>query len=218
MIVAVPVTPKFQFSDSKAKLGGVDGSTIQRAAWSRYVQLCVNDRTSEGSYHISYENSGTAKQAIGILDLVTSKYIDLLSSIQGLSFVVVLSSDDFDTLKKKAKKSSLIFEVSINIIGPARVADQVADTLLHHKCYLQHPVFLSPGTKYINPQYFYAEDTKDDLRHFIGPSSMIEAETLFRQLRNGLEDVFGSLAEQEQGRDIIQVPLGNGVLRTVPKP
>lgn len=159
-------------------------------------------------------------QNIGILDLVTSKYMDLLNAIQGLSFVVILSSDDFDTLRGKAKKASTMFGVSVNIIGPARGAEKVADTLLRNRCFLQHPVFLSPGTKYINPQYFYSEDTKDDLRNLIGPASRVEAETLSRRLRDGLEDVLGSLAEymQEQGIDNVGLPLANDALRTTLKP
>lgn len=165
-----------------------------------------------------YDDFRNQKQDIGILDLVTSKYIDLLSSIRGLSFVVVVSSDDFDTLKKKAKKTSIVLEVSVNIIGPERGADQVAETLLQARCFLQHPVFLSPAIKYINPQFFYSGDSRDDLRRFIGPASRIEAEALSRRLQNGLEDVFGSLAEQEHGIDNIHVPLTKDILRTKLKP
>lgn len=146
--------------------------------------------------------------------------MDLLNSIQGLSFVVVLSSDDFDTLRKKTKKTSIIFGVSVNIIGPAKDAEKVADTLLRNRCFLQHPIFLDPGTKYMNPQYFYSNDKKYDLSNFIGPASRAEAETLSRRLRDGLEDVLGSLAEnmQEQGIDNVRLPLANDVLRTTLKP
>lgn len=204
--------------ESKAKLGGSSVSTIQRTAWSRYVQLCLSHRSPEGCYNISYDNSGAQKQDIGILDFVTSKYIDLLSSIHGLSFVVVVSSDDFDTLKKKAKKTPIVLEVSVNLIGPERGADQAAKTLLQARCFLQHPVFLSRGIKYINPQYFYSGDSRGDLRNFIGPASRIEAEALSKRLQNGLEDVFGSLAAQVQGIDNIHVPLAKGILRAKLKP
>lgn len=174
----------------------------------------LTDRTPEGCYNISYERSEGQKQNIGILDLITSKYIDLLSSIHGLSFNVVLSSQDFETFNKKAKKTGMVFEVSVNILGPGRDADKVANILLRNRCFLQHPIFLGPGTKYINPQYFYAEDTKDDLKDLIGPASRAEAEALSSRLRDGLEDVLGSLAEQEQGIDNLQLPLANAILRT----
>lgn len=134
--------------------------------------------------------------------------------MRGLSFAVILSSDDFNTVQKKAKKTSLIFEVSVNILGPAADAEPVADTLLQNRCFLQHPNFLSPGTKYINPQYFYSGGTRDDLRNFIGPASRSEAEALSRRLQDGLEDVLSSLAEQEQHTDSVQVPLANDMLRT----
>lgn len=179
----------------------------------------MSGRAPEGCYHILYEHEDKT-QDIGILDLVTSKYINLLNSIQELSFVVVLSSDDFDTLPKKAKKTPIIFGVSVNIIGPARDADKVAATLLRNRCFLQHPVFLGSETKYINPQYFYSEDTKEDLSNLIGPASRVEAETLSRRLRDGVEDALGSLAEhmQEQGIDNVRLPLANDVLRTTLKP
>lgn len=134
--------------------------------------------------------------------------------MRGLSFAVILSSDDLSILKKKAKKTSLIFEVSVNILGPAADADQVAETLLQNKCFLQHPIFLSPGTKYINPQYFYSEGTREDLSRLIGPASTSEAAALSRRLQDGLEDVLSSLAEQEQHVDSVQVPLTNNMLRT----
>lgn len=216
--MAVVLKPRIQFSESKAKLGGTDTSTIQHTAWSRYVQLCLGERTSDGCFHVLYDDCGDQKQGIGILDLVTSNYIGLLASIHGLSFVVILSSDDLNTLKKKAKKTSLIFEVSVNIIGPARDADQVADTLLQNRCFLQHPVFLSPGTKYVNPQYFYSECERDDLRDLIGPAPRIEAEALSRRLKDSLEDVLGSLAVQEQSIDTERLPLAKEVLRTKLKP
>lgn len=136
--------------------------------------------------------------------------------MRGLSFAVIMSSDDLNTLKKRTRKS-LIFEVSVNILGPAADADQVADTLLQHRCFLQHPVFLSPGTKYINPQYFYSKGTRDDLRELIGPASRSEAEALSRRLQDGLENVLSSLAEQEQHVDSVQVPLTNNMLRTILK-
>lgn len=163
--------------------------------------------------HLSYKDCGVQKQ-IGKLDLVTSNYVNLLSSMRGLSFAVILSSDDLNTLKRKTKTKSLIFEVSVNILGPAADAEQVAGVLLQNRCFLQHPVFLSPGTKYINPQYFYSEDTRDDLRSLIGPASRSEAEALSRRLQHGLEDVLSSLAEQEQHVDGVQVPLANNMLRT----
>lgn len=157
------------------------------------------------------KDCGVQKQ-IGILDLVTSNYINLLSSLRGLSFAVILSSDDLNTLKKKTK--SLICEVSVNILGTAADADQVGDILLQNRCFLQHPVFLSTGTKYINPQYFYPKGTRDDLRELIGPASSSEAKALSTRLQDGLEDVLSSLAEQEQHVDSVQVPLTNNMLRT----
>lgn len=158
------------------------------------------------------EDCGAQKQ-IGILDLVTSNYINLLSSLRGLSFAVILSSEDLNTLQEKTKKS-LICEVSVNILGTAADADQVGDILLQNRCFLQHPVFLSTGTKYINPQYFYSKGTRDDLRELIGPASRSEAKALSTRLQDGLEDVLSSLAGQEQHVDSVQVPLTNSMLRT----
>lgn len=191
---------------------------MQVTAWNRYIQFPLRGRTPAGCYNILYESSGGQKQFIGILDLVTSKAIDLLSSMHGVSFIAVLSFQDFEKLKRKAKKTKIVFEISVNIIGPRRDADQVADILLRNRCFLQHPVFLSPGTKYMNPQYFHPEGTKDDLRNLIGPASRAEAEVLSRRLRDGLEDVLGSLAEQEQGIDHVRLPLCNDILRTKLKP
>lgn len=214
----ISVTSKLQFSESRAKLGGADISTMQHTAWATYIQLRLSDRKPEGCYNISYEDSEGQKQDIGLLDLITSKYIDLLSSIHELSFNVVLSSQDFEILKKKVKKTGMVFEVSVNILGPGKDADKVANILLRNRCFLQHPMFLGPGTKYINPQYFYSEDTKNDLRNLIGPATRTEAEALSRRLRDGLEDVLGSLAGQEQGIDNFQLPLVNEFLRTKLKP
>lgn len=204
--------------ECKAKLEGTSIPKIKHKAWNRYVQLLLGEQALEGCYHISYEDLGSQKQDLGILDLVTSKHIDLLSPIHGLSFNVVLSSDDFGTLKKRTKKTPDIFEVSVNIIGPARDAEQAADILLRNRCFLQHPVFLSHGIKYINPQYFYSGDTRDDLRYLIGPASRTEADAHSRRLQDGLEDAFGSLAKREQCVDDAQMPLAKELLRTSLKP
>lgn len=149
-----------------------------------------------------------------VLDLVTSKLVGLLISIQGLRFDVVLSSKDLDNLNTKSKKASTVVDVSVNVLGPAESANRVGDILLQHSCFLQHPIFLIPEIIYINPQYFYSGGVKDDLRALIGPAPKAEDQTLSSHLHDGLEDVLASLAEPQEAAESVQNCMRSGLLRT----
>lgn len=150
--------------------------------------------------------------------MVTSKYVDLLGSFQDLSFEVVLSSQSLDSLRTRGKKISTIIDVSVNILGPAEYADRVGDTLLEQRCFLQHPISLTSGIKYINPQYFYCGDGRDDLRALIGPALKVDDQVASRRLHSGIEDILASLAEPEEGTEPEQTSMTTDFLETNLKP
>lgn len=91
----------------------------------------------------------------------------------------------------------MIVGVSVNVLGPLGLADEVAKILDRQGGYLQHPVSLKTDTRYINPQYFYPDGTKHDLRQYIGPAPTRDTERRMRRLQQELEDAIGSLASSD---------------------
>lgn len=91
---------------------------------------------------------------LGSLDIVTSKQLEGLRALPGLQFTLVALSTDLKSIKQRATK---ILDVSINVIGPIGLENEIASMLNKQGCYLQHPVCLKMDIRYNNPQYFYPD-------------------------------------------------------------
>jgi hypothetical protein len=116
--------------------------------------------------------NGTSTEDIGMLDLITTRYLHSLGKFSELLFTAVLSSSSLNIILRKPNHKKTIVDISVNIIGPERIADDVGDILADDSAYLQHPFFLEAGTRYINPQYFYSRNENTDLKHLIGPPTI----------------------------------------------
>lgn len=111
------------------------------------------------------EHEGSSE--LGVIDLVTERHLDALKHLTGLSFVVVIPSSALESLRGGAKKTAIV-DASVNIMGPADLADQVGTALETASAYLQHPFYLAARIPYINPHWFYLDGVPTDLRHLVG--------------------------------------------------
>ena len=136
------------------------------------------------------EANGTRTEYIGMLDLVTTRYLHSMGAFSGLLFTAVLASSSLNSILRKPSGKENIVDISVNIIGPEGVADDVGDTLADARAYLQHPFFLQTGVRYMNPQYFYLENVKTDLRHLIGPPITDSRST---RVSEGIKNLLDSL-------------------------
>lgn len=146
--------------------------------------------------------NGTSTEDIGMLDLITTRYLHSLGKFSELSFTAVLSSSSLNTIPRKSNHKKTIVDISVNIIGPERIADDVGDILADDSAYLQHPFFLETGTRYINPQYFYSRNENTDLKHLIGPPT-IDSKSV--RVSEGVENLLESLDDLSR----LAVPLGS---------
>lgn len=161
----------------------------QASPWSRYFELeLLLEKPQCGCLRLISRSTNSSD--LGVLDSVTSKQLGFLQQLPGIQFSVVFSSD----VKPRAKKTATIVDVSVNVLGPLGLADEVAEILDRQGGYLQHPVSLQTNTRYINPQYFYPNGMKHDLRQYIGPAPKRDTEKRMRRLQQELEDAIGSLA------------------------
>ncbi|RBR07270.1 uncharacterized protein FIESC28_10769 [Fusarium coffeatum] len=117
-----------------------------------YLAPDPNSKTRQRSF--LDENTGL------ILTYVTNKVPQVsFLSVVGVSFLS----------RKRSKTNKLTVQGTINVYGPRNLMGEVDRALSDISSFLQHPVFLEPGVLYINPQFFYSNAEKTDLRHLVGP-------------------------------------------------
>jgi len=129
-------------------------------------------------------------QNLGTLDLITCGHLQSLAKYSALSFIAVVSSTSLKPAARKQKLKKQIVPISLNIIGPENLLDEVGDTLAERSAYLQHPFFLEAGMRYVNPQYLFSENEHKDLRHLIGPP-IVDSRSM--QISKGVEEALESL-------------------------
>ncbi|RYP62194.1 hypothetical protein DL771_009826 [Monosporascus sp. 5C6A] len=171
---------KAQFSFSK-------GLTAQSRPWSRFHTFQLVAR--QEFYHLAQVN-GTGTEDVGMLDLITTKHLHSLGTFLELSFTAVIASSNLTNILRKPTHNKAIVDISVNIMGPERIAGDVGDTLANASAYLQHPFFLQIGIRYINPQYFYSGNEKTDLRHLIDP---LTTDPRSMHVSEGIENMLESL-------------------------
>jgi hypothetical protein len=165
----------------------LDQITIQDLPWRRFHTFKVVSR--ENCYYLA-QTDDTAPTDFAVLDLVTTAYLHSLRQFTGLFYTAVVSSSWLGSIPRKSTRKKTIIDLTVNVMGPENLADDVGEAVAVASGYLQHPFFLEAGIPYINPHYFYPGNQKSDLRHLIGP-----AKTDSRAMRvyNGIETVLESL-------------------------
>ena len=125
-----------------------------------------------------------------MLDLVTTTCLHSLKEYSDLIFTAVMTSSSFDRIPRRPSPKKMVVDVTVNICGPEELAGNVGETLSAISVYLQHPVFLEAGIPYINPHYFYPENSPSDLRHLIGLAKM---ESRLTRISRGIDTLMESL-------------------------
>jgi tryptophan synthase beta subunit len=90
-------------------------------------------------------------------------------------------------LRKVTKKSKT--KLSINILGPESLSENVAATLDENKVFLQHPYALEAGVDYINP-HFYQPAGRMVMTHMVG---MDQEQLKAKQLSDEVDGILASL-------------------------
>lgn len=90
-----------------------------------------------------------------VLDLITTAYLHSLSQFSDLSFTAVVSSSWLSNIPRKATYKKTIIDITVNVMGPDNLADDVGEAVAAALGYFQHPVFLEAGIPYVNPHYYY---------------------------------------------------------------
>ncbi|KAI0440376.1 SNF2 family N-terminal domain-containing protein [Xylaria telfairii] len=152
---------------------------------------------------------------IGILDLVSIKTLRLLHELPGITQTVILPLHKLKRLPKKTAQKPTVVDVSINILGPKILLDNVGDAMTNGNIHLQHPYFLPLDVEYISPHYLYLHNIKTDLRHLIGPETGGSENTRIAQ---GLEEIFADLAPSQSSdpscTELLEATLVEGLIIT----
>ncbi|KAH8880582.1 hypothetical protein GQ53DRAFT_848822 [Thozetella sp. PMI_491] len=164
-------------------------SKVRPLPWDRF--RCFNLEFLEAQYHLLCNSDGELNLDIGILDRVTQRQLASLEHFDEVKFEAVVASSVLECLAAKGKKT-VIVEISVNVVGPENLADDVGNALEMAKSSLQHPIFLPGGIRYLNPHWYYPDDQPKDLRHLIGPPP---AESNSKRISDVVEAALGSLHE-----------------------
>jgi hypothetical protein len=160
-------------------------------SWAPFNAFGVSRR--EDCYYLSHGDAQSSSE-FAILDLVTSHSLRSLQDITAISFTAMLPSASLRSLSQDLKRKKTVIDLSINLYGPERLADDVGAILIKASKCLQHPDSLEFGMAYINPHYFYPGNQKTDLRHLVGPGRV---ESKLRRVEREMEALLDSLNETQ---------------------
>ncbi|KAF3316751.1 hypothetical protein TWF173_001414 [Orbilia oligospora] len=173
-------------TDVKAEVTYIEISDGLIQPWTSFHSFDLQHQ--EGAYLLSKPDSTT----FGMIDFRTALCLRRLQGFDGVFFRAVISSTSFGKIPRKPTKKKTRIDITINIVGPEDTIHRVGDALDEAHAYLQHPVFLESGTKYLNPHYLYDGDIMSDLRHLIGP---MPADERLQRMSQAVENVLESLGE-----------------------
>lgn len=128
---------------------------------------------------------GTSGPHLAVLDIVTADRLQSLQKYIPVRLVAVVNPRNLSA--KQGKNAT--FSISINVIGPKSILDQVGDTLGHQNASLEHPYALQPGLEYINAQ-FSLLDGCETMTHLVG---IDESRIRAKKLSNDIEGILASL-------------------------
>ncbi|KAF3182653.1 hypothetical protein TWF788_005967 [Orbilia oligospora] len=173
-------------TDVKAEVTYIEISDGLIQPWTSFHTFDLQHQ--EGAYLLSKPDS----TSFGLIDFRTALCLRRLQGFDGVFFRAVISSISFKKIPQKPTKKKIRIDITINIVGPEDSIDRVGDVLDKADAYLQHPVFLESGTKYLNPHYLYDGDIMSDLRHLIGP---MPADERLQRMSQAVENILESLGE-----------------------
>jgi len=179
--------------------------TPTASSWSRFYTLVLVFR--EKVYQLLHANDMTLR-SLGTVDLITAAHLQSLEKFPAVSFIAVVSSTSLRPATRITNSKKKILPISVNVIGPVNLLDEVGDMLAERSAYLQHPFFLEAGIRYVNPQYLFSKNEHKDLRHLIGPPLM---DSRSMQISRGVEEALESLHSDSVPTDS---PLGRHVSAT----
>ena len=171
--------------DAKAKTTANANIAIPVREWTRFQSFKIVLRKE--SYYVTQSAGGTVGD-LALLDLVTTRYLRALRSLDGIIFQAVFSSDSLRKIKSGRKGT--ILDLALNLLGPEELAREVGEALANVSAYLQHPLFLEASVRYVNPHYYYPNNSMTDLRHMIGPR---RDNPRSARVAQGIENVLESL-------------------------
>lgn len=133
-----------------------------------------------------------------VLDLQTATKLQSLNRIAATRFEAVVELRNF--AKRKIQNKSP-FSLTVNILGPRDVADEVSLTLSEIDVFLQHPQALDSSVDYFNPDMLVFPGDEPIMRKYIGigtPSWKHE------HLVQDVEKILGSLGQDvaSEGDDL----------------
>lgn len=173
--------------ETKAKASFLKHANVSALPWSRFYAFQVAQR---GGLYYLLELAEGVEHNFAELDVLTTSHLRALSKFQDISFNAVINSASLEKVSRKKTKKTTVIDVTINILGPEVLAEDVGERLADSSAYLQHPVFLQAGIRYLNPHYFYLDGIMSDLSHLVGP---IQEDARSTRVSQGIENVLQSL-------------------------
>lgn len=145
---------------------------------------------SQGIFSISFEQTQLA-----VLNVQMTSKLVTLRHISGVRCQAVVPTGTI--LKRKARSSSP-FQISINIFGPRKSADDVSTALSKVKVFLQHPQILNDDVEYYNPEMLIFPGEKTSMNHLIGISHLLLEESKLSRDVRGILDSLSEVADSDE--------------------
>lgn len=133
---------------------------------------------------------------IAILDVRTTSKLMALRQISGVRCEAVVPNR---TIIKRKAKSSAPFQISTNIFGPRKAADEVSAALSKVNAFLQHPQTLNGDVEYYNPDMLIFPGQNTAMNHLIGTSHLLLEES---QLSRDVRGILDSLSQVAEGDEL----------------
>ncbi|KAL2272438.1 hypothetical protein FJTKL_06561 [Diaporthe vaccinii] len=135
------------------------------------------------------------QKQIAVLDVRMTSKLVALRQIPGVKCEAVVPNRTI--LKRKAKSSSP-FQISINIFGPRKAADEVSAALSKVNAFLQHPQTLNVDVEYYNPDMLIFPGQNTTMNHLIGTSQLLLEESKLSRDVRGILDSLSQVAEGDE--------------------
>lgn len=158
-------------------------------ATSSFSTFSLTEQT-KGIFSISFEQAKLA-----VLDVKMTSKLVALRQMSGVRCEAVVPTGTI--LKRKAKSSSP-FQISVNIFGPRKAADEVSAALSKVHAFLQHPQTLNDGVEYSNPDMLIFPGQKTSMNHLIGTSRLLLEESKLSRDVRGILDSLSEVAESDE--------------------
>ncbi|KAL2271350.1 hypothetical protein VTJ83DRAFT_721 [Remersonia thermophila] len=151
------------------------------------------------TFHVRKHNEcfvldSTNRPQFGVLDNSTTRMLTAVANLEAVRLEAVVECAQALKRPKKATARTKIFRLSINILGPAFLSNELATRLGHVDGYLQHPMTVPQGIRYENPQYFRSRSDRSGMDHLVGTSGK-SSMTLITQPADTFSKMMEDLSE-----------------------